>query len=64
VRIPFDSPMNGGGLSSQLVEGDFGGLVKVCFSAVFSGTTSGGIGILSDLFSLITIAGLIMEGLG
>jgi len=63
VRIPFDSPMNCG-LSSQLVEGDFGGLVKVCFSSIFSGTMSGGIGILSDPFSLITIAGLIMEGLG
>lgn len=63
VRMPFDSPMNCG-LSSQLAADDFGVLETACFSGALSGTISGGIGILSEPLSPITIAGLIMEGLG
>ncbi len=63
VRMPFDSPMNCG-LSSHLAADDFGVLETACFSGALSGTISGGIGILSEPLSPITIAGLIMEGLG
>src|SRR5436305_14141852 len=63
VRTPFDSPMNCG-LSSQLAAGDLGVLETACFSGALSGSSSGGIDILSEPLSAITIAGLFVEVLG